>query len=61
MGNYIKNMSDERLREKLDYWLEQQRYLEQRHVNYAFSDKYKKACNNYMRYLREWARRQNNS
>jgi hypothetical protein len=54
----IKNMSDERLREKLDYWLDKQNQLEQRHVNFAFSYEYIKACRNYVRYLREWAKRQ---
>jgi len=59
MSDYIKNMSDERLREKLDYWLEQQLYWERNAVNHMFNANYKKACNNYQRYLREWARRMN--
>lgn len=58
MSDYIKKMSDERLREKLDYWQERQWYLERRNVNITFSHDYKKAVNNYMRYLREWSKRQ---
>ena len=55
--DYIKKMSDERIVEKLQEYHDEMRILEHRSVNILFNEDYRKASNNYKRYLREWARR----
>lgn len=57
MAHTIKDMSDERIVEKLQEWNDKIRILEHRTANILFNNDYRKASNNYKRYLREWARR----
>lgn len=57
MAQTIKDLTDERIVEKLQEWHDNIKILEHRTVNIMFNADYKKACNNYNRYLREWARR----
>lgn len=57
MAKTIKDLTDERIVEKLQEYHEKMAYWERNAVNYMFNHNYIKACNNYMRYLREWTRR----
>jgi hypothetical protein len=58
MPKTIKEMSDRRIVEKLNYYRKWRTDLEGLSVNVLFDPEYKKAASNYHRYLREWGRRE---